>query len=262
MTRFFTIAFCGLFTALAGLAQTDAPDPIKAKIDAAKSALDVERSSFKSGVISSFEAREAAVRKDGNKKLLDELKWERKQYDEKGLLPRSLPAALRQKMSAAIAKVDAAYDQAVKQYTIAKKDDLATAVEKEHEAFKRQIERFASRLDAFQIDSVWKGTLSTVTVRAGRPIEKRTTFEMQVVERDGKSFKAALSYGDGTEGEGVGTIEKGKLEWKRTVPDRFKKTDTVTDFTGMLKDEKLQFEFVTSGAGPSGRGLLVLDKKK
>ena len=204
------LVLCGFLAELAGGVWAEEPDPTRAKLDGAVKIFSAQQAKFREGVVTHFETRETAVRNAGNKKMLDELKVERKQFDDKGMLPRSTPTALRQSMLTAIAKVEAAYELAIKEYTKVKKDTEATAVERESNAFKRQIERFESRLDAFQIDTVWKGNYAWVN---GKDTGK-STFDVQVVERDGKSFKVALTYHGNFQAEGAGTIEKGKLEWK------------------------------------------------
>jgi hypothetical protein len=269
MSRFLCLVFCALVATLASWAQPDETDPIKAKLTAAKTAFDAQKEKFADSIAKQFDAREAAARKEGSKKLLDELKIERKHFDEKGLLPRATTAAVRQQMLTAIAKLDAAYELAIKQYTMVKKDEQATSVSREQNAFKRQIERFASGLDFFQVDTVWKGSYSSVVVVKGKMKETRMELDMQVVDRDGKSFKLAISYGDGVQAEADGTIEKGKLEWKRMVEveklDKFRKKQKMEftiDFTAVLRDDKLYFDVVDNSTGNTGRGVLALDRKK
>lgn len=112
-------------------------DPVKKKWDAAKAAYEAEMEKFGKATSDWFDKREAAARKDGNKKLVDQIKAERQAFQEKGELPKAAPVTLRQHTIAARSALENAYGVAVKEYTRTKKDVEATAVEKELEAFKR-----------------------------------------------------------------------------------------------------------------------------
>jgi hypothetical protein len=108
----------------------DEKDPVKEKLFAAKVVYDKEMSQFRTQVGEWFDKREETARKAGDKKTLDLLKGERKAFDDDGELPRTAPAAIQQKPALARKALDAAYGQAVKDYTKAKKDDEAAAVER------------------------------------------------------------------------------------------------------------------------------------
>jgi hypothetical protein len=110
-------------------------DPIRDKLVAARATYDAEIKQARKQAEDWLEKREATARKDGNKKLLDQVKEERKAFEEDGELPKAAPAVLRQKPAAARKAMDAAYAEAVKAYTRAKKDDEAAAVEEAWKAF-------------------------------------------------------------------------------------------------------------------------------
>ncbi len=111
-------------------------DPVKLKLDKAKAAYDAAMDKARNAVGEYFDKREEAARKDGNKKLVDEIKVERKAFDEKDEPPSAAPAALKQKFAAARMSMENAYVLAVKEYTKAKMDDEAAIVESELVAFK------------------------------------------------------------------------------------------------------------------------------
>ena len=115
--------------AAVGLVHADDQDPIKTKLLAAKMTYDNELEQYHKQAVDWFDKREATARKDGDKKLLDQVKAERKAFDEDDLLPKSAPPALKQKPAQARKAMDAAYAEAVKAYTKAKKDDEAASVE-------------------------------------------------------------------------------------------------------------------------------------
>lgn len=123
--------------AMALLASGQDEDPVKAKLDKAKAAYAADAKKFRDEVGSLFDKREEAARKDGNKKLLDQIKDERKAFEEREELPTSTPKAVRQKLGAARSSLEKAFDTAVKEYTKGKKDAEAAAVEKELDEFRK-----------------------------------------------------------------------------------------------------------------------------
>jgi len=130
--RVFAIAL--LVTAVCVAAGED-KDPIKEKLFAAKVAYDKEMRQFRKQIEEWLNKREETARKAGDKKTLDQVKEDRKAYEENDELPKSMPKTLQLAPERAKKKLEAAYAEAVKEYTKAKKDELATAVEKEWKAF-------------------------------------------------------------------------------------------------------------------------------
>jgi hypothetical protein len=124
-----------LFLAAAGAALADDKDPVRDKLAAARAAYDNEMKQVQKQTGDWLDKREAAARKAGDKKLLDQVKDERKAFTEGEEMPRAAPAALRQKPAAARKAMDAAYAEAVKAYTKAKRDEEAAAVEAAWKAF-------------------------------------------------------------------------------------------------------------------------------
>ncbi|MCE9565513.1 MAG: hypothetical protein K8U57_26120 [Planctomycetes bacterium] len=119
-----------------GLSAAD-EDPIKEKLATAKVAYDAEMGLYRKSAGEWFDKREADARKDGNKKLVDQIKVERTTFDEIGDLPKTAPNPLRLKPILAKKTLEGAYSLAVKEYTKAKKDDKATAIEEEWQLFLR-----------------------------------------------------------------------------------------------------------------------------
>ncbi len=112
--------------------------PVKEKLIAAKAAYEVELKKYRKDASEWFDKREEVARKDGNKKQVDLIKAERATFEESGELPKTIPAAIRQKPGFAKKTLEAAYAQAVKEYTMIKKDTEAAAVEAEGEAFMKE----------------------------------------------------------------------------------------------------------------------------
>src|SRR5262245_5536091 len=125
------------FAGAAALACAQDKDPIKEKLQAAKTAYDKETEQFQKQVADWLDKQEATARKAGDKKLLDQTKSDRQAFVDDGNLPTTLPAALKQKPVQARKAMDTAYDAAVKAYTKAKKDDQAAAVAEAWTAFQK-----------------------------------------------------------------------------------------------------------------------------
>jgi hypothetical protein len=112
-------------------------DPVKAKLDAAREVYKAELERYRNDVGKWFDKREDDARKPGDKKMVDQIKAERAAFAQNGELPAQAPAALKGTPKAARAKLEAAYEAAVKEYTKVRKDDLAAAVEREFDGFRK-----------------------------------------------------------------------------------------------------------------------------
>ncbi|HUR55085.1 MAG TPA: hypothetical protein VMZ71_13210 [Gemmataceae bacterium] len=131
-------------------------DPVKEKLFTAKVAYDGEMQQSRKLAAEWFGTREAAARKDGDKKLVDQIKAERKAFDESGELPKAAPATIQQTPYRARKALEEAYGQAVKEYVRAKKDAEAAATEAE-------LENFRKRDDARRVSTLlgtWKVSIA------------------------------------------------------------------------------------------------------
>ena len=137
MTRSIVMMACLVGAACAAAVDEKDKDPVKEKLFAAKVAYDKEMAQFRAQAGDWFDRREEAARKAGDKKLLDQVKEDRKGFDEFGALPKAAPAAIQQKHDRARKALESAYGEAIKAYVKAKKDDEAAAVEKELASFRK-----------------------------------------------------------------------------------------------------------------------------
>jgi hypothetical protein len=120
-----------------GLALAQEADEIKAKLDKAKEAYTQAAERARQDLYDAFDKKEESARSSGNKKLVDQIKAERKAFEESGKLPKIISTtSYKSAMATARAPLDAAYQSAIKEYTKARKDDEATAVEAEWKKFK------------------------------------------------------------------------------------------------------------------------------
>jgi hypothetical protein len=194
------------------------------------------------------------ARASGNKKLLDQVKADRKAYEEKDEVPKGVPAAKRQKLAASRMALEAAYAAAIRDYTKAKKDDEAAAVEKELDEFKKGGGVVQVSRDALQKGTVWKGERTfTKGASAGKSVE----FELNVTARSGKTFSGFTATHDVE-----GTIEDGKIEWK--VIRQRSGTNPGQPHKGEVRGDTLVLTFEGMGAGGpnAGTAKLVLQKPK
>ncbi len=125
------VVLIGLVGAVCVTIGADDKDAVKEKLYTAKTAYDTEMKQYRKLAEEWFDKREEVVRKDGNKKLVDQIKAERVTFDESGALPKGAPAAIREKPALAWKKLEMAHAHAVKEYTKLKKDAEAAAIEEQ-----------------------------------------------------------------------------------------------------------------------------------
>jgi hypothetical protein len=123
----------------------DDVDLIKVKLEKAKAAFSAEQEKFRQDIDAFFEKREEAARKAGDKKAVDQIKTERKAFDERSELPATAPKAAKQRLATAKTAMERAYALAVKEYTMAKQDEAAALVEKEFQAFTKGLDPLDTR---------------------------------------------------------------------------------------------------------------------
>ncbi|WP_040890445.1 hypothetical protein, partial [Zavarzinella formosa] len=125
-----------VFMLMAGTgSRADEGDEAKERLAKAKRVYDGELKDFKKAVTDLFDKREESVRKSGDKKALDELKSQRKAFDDLGEPPASLPMALKNQLATARTTLDKVYQTTVREYIKLKLDDSADKAEKERVEF-------------------------------------------------------------------------------------------------------------------------------
>lgn len=129
------LAVVGFASALCPGRGADDANEVRAKLLKAKTEYEADAQKFNKAVAESLAAREATARKNGNKKALDEVKAQRKAFEDGGELPPLLPPGSLTQMRAAVAKFDKAHTEAVKELVKIKQDAAAETVEKEQKRF-------------------------------------------------------------------------------------------------------------------------------
>jgi hypothetical protein len=130
------IMLCGFL--ICGAASRADDDPVRKKLDAAKAAYDKAIKDSTEEVGKWFEKEDGDARKlkSGVTEKVKQVAAERKEFEDKGTLPKRAPLALRDRPSKAADALVKAYKAASDEYSRQKKDDEAAAVEKELEEFK------------------------------------------------------------------------------------------------------------------------------
>lgn len=178
MCRLALLAAVCLFAAAAPAEEP--VDPVKAKhekaISKARAAYQDELEKFDAAATKHFDAAEAAARKKGDKTAVDTIKRERLACGLLGAVPKSAPATLGQKVTTASAALTGAYETAVKEYTKARKDDLAGEAQKKLTALKKDGGRFfllvnrqTGRIAAAEKEDGARGSPLVQTEHAGKP---------------------------------------------------------------------------------------------
>ena len=128
-------AVVGIFLGAACAALAADKDPVKEKLAVAKAAHETELQQFRKQADEWFDKRENAARNAGDRKLIDQIKEERKSFEESGELPKGAPAVLSQKPALAKKGLEAAYSEAAQAYTKANREDEAAVVLEEWQEF-------------------------------------------------------------------------------------------------------------------------------
>jgi hypothetical protein len=108
---------------------------VKERLFEAKKGYDAELQKFRRAVGESLDRREEAARQLGNKRAVDQLKAARDWFQTTGELPPECPRALVAQVRAARARLDRAYQAAVRDCVRLKADEQADALDKERQRF-------------------------------------------------------------------------------------------------------------------------------
>ncbi|OWK42304.1 3-keto-disaccharide hydrolase [Fimbriiglobus ruber] len=154
MNRAFAVALM-VGCAVVATAADDNSDPIRKKLDAAKAKFEEGKKAARAKAKEYFDQQEAKARDKGDKKRVDQIKDERRAFDENMVFTGNVPVSLKTAVEAPQKALEAAFATAVKEYTRTKKDDLATAVEQEWKEWKEVKDKEAVQVkdkEAVQVD--------------------------------------------------------------------------------------------------------------
>lgn len=155
-----------------------AQDKTSIELNAAVAAYEKEKDGFRGSVLEELARREASARKDGDKKSVDQIAMERKEFETWGVLPKNLPSAVVMRRVDARANMEKAFNAAIKSYTKATQDEAATATEKELRLFRGEIWRHLN-LEAVKLNGnsfqIPKNSSVSTKVEYSGPIEIHAT---------------------------------------------------------------------------------------
>ncbi len=144
--------------------RVDGQDAIQEELEKAKKTYQMEKDAYKESVLETFDKREEAARKAGDKKLVDQAKAERNAFENWNAIPSNVPTAASKRRSSSRTRMESALNTAIKSYIRAKNDEAAAAIEKDLLAFRGDdwphlnLESVKFKGDVFQI-----GTATTVS---------------------------------------------------------------------------------------------------
>jgi hypothetical protein len=194
------------------LARAAEPDPIEERLEKAKAAYVDELEKVKQGLLDLLQKKEDTARAEGKKSVVDQVKAERDAFETKAELPKIVTTApYQQGLKRTRTVLEEAYNLAIKEYTKAKMDAKASALEQELKALKEDKVK-----DEFQPGTVWSGTQEWRVPKDSNTHTAR--FKLTVLERDGNTFKARAEIpapkGGGTTVRDVkGVTQNGVIRW-------------------------------------------------
>ncbi len=134
----FAAGLCGVLFCQ-GLPGAAEDDVVRKYLDDARSAYDRTLKEYREEVAIWWESEDEAARKlkSGVTEKVKQVAAEKKEFEEKGVLPKRVPSSLRDKLAKAAEAMVKAYKAASDEYSRQKFDDKAAGVEKELEAFRK-----------------------------------------------------------------------------------------------------------------------------
>lgn len=227
-------------------------DSIGQKLTVAKDDFEKAAERARSELIADLKIKADAAQKAGDLKALEMLQAELKAFEGSGQLPKSVPVkSYESQLRTARAKLEMAYELAVKLYTKDGEIALAKVAQRELDEFKKAGSVGASTpADPFKVKSVW--------------VDNEARQVLTVTERKGEKFTATFQIGDRFERVVTGTIKDGKLNWL-SKDVRVVRGGPGGDNHGTLSSDKIgdKIDFVWRGDnGGSGTFTLRLRQVK
>jgi len=153
------------------LATSAADDPIRGNLEEAKLAFEQREGDLSKEVLAQLEKRDDAARKAKkiDRRLLDQIKAERRAFVESKEVPTLVSGDLKAKIRDSRAKFAAAFEVASDAYLRAKNDDQAAAVTRELEAFLDRMDK-PKDVDLLALIDTTRHGLSGRWIRSGASI--------------------------------------------------------------------------------------------
>ena len=243
----YLLAVVGLYFCCLATGQEDA---VEVKLSTARSDYQKAVEKLRGSLSGELRKKAEAAQKAGDLKGLEAVEAEVKAFEDKGVLPKSVPtksydAGLR----LAKAKLEDAYSAAVKEYTKAGQRAQAKAVQLELDDFKSgTVPQQIEQADALQKSTEWTGTRD---MGAGND-----PWSLRVSERRGEQVKGTVVIGkQGVKSyEYTGTVRKGTVVFTTIKKEgdnfeqKFEGTLKGPDLTGRMSGSSSQVGFVSGSA--------------
>ena len=243
MCKLLLVAACLVFIQAASLAEEPMPDPIAAKITAAKDAYYAERDKADEALIKLLEKREAAAKQPGDLKALEAVRAEFEAFRKEGTLPKSVPiASYESSMKLSRIRLDSAFKSCIKDLIKSDRVEEAKEVQAQLETL---VQAQYKNVDPFQQNTLWIGNFNMLDMG------------IQVTHRDGEKFKARFVHGPDVIRDVIGTIKEGRFIWLANDVKAIKGGQGA-DFSGTVLFD-LQGPFIEYG--PRGRDGNITEKR-
>jgi hypothetical protein len=156
--RGLTLLFICLFATCAVSLAADEADPIKERLDKARSDYTAQVAGLREELLKALKEREDQARKTGDLKTVERVKSERDVFESRAQVPTVINADwyIRNQKTARSA-FTGELQLAAKNYLAAKKDEAAAAAQKELDKLVSESDEVSTH--PFRKGSVWKGSL-------------------------------------------------------------------------------------------------------
>lgn len=149
-------------------------DDAAAALERARVSFDAASTEFNVSVLKWFSTQEDRARAKGDRKALTTLKIQRVEYSRSGKIPNIAPKSLRRKQEQIHLKMEAAYLQAIRDFTRVGNDQLAAQTEKQLDDFRKRSVTMSDR-------KVWRHAGGSFALAANEVWEEKIS--------DGRSFR-------------------------------------------------------------------------
>ena len=237
-------------------ANTPAEDPVSARVERAEAEYDRAAKRARDNVLAKLDREVEAARKSKQADRLGRADLERKEFLDKGEVPKSVGVtSFGREMLRAGRALAAAYARAVEEYRTADKADDADVIAQRLEQLQLNLDAVAaaekSGSDPFPEGSVWAGSLR---VKPGRGRQHERGAHVTVSRRDRDRFEARVTMTDPRVVMVVDGRVNGKVVAWNTSGAKIEAGGIGRQaFSGRISDQRL--EIVLSGTTREGKAI-------
>lgn len=174
--RLFVSCLVLLTVAVAAGAQ-DEQDPVKGRLEAARSDFAKTMTKVRDEYSRFLSTSEERARRRGDKELVDRIKRAREEFSRSEVVGTDAPVSLQRRISAAVSKLEKAFDSAISDYTRSGNDEAANSLKTELRQMMapRDAKEFQGRLyKAFKEQISWQDAYDRCTLMKGHLVVIRS----------------------------------------------------------------------------------------